>query len=212
MRTPFREVRPYETDGLTDHLRLTPLYSLNGSSRRGDNLISLNVNLSYTREARNRFSDRQVLTCKRQKAIYASRLWFQRRRTAERTALNNITVRVQQNLQWILLTQHFNKRLFYLMVINIQCNGEMSSYNIITCRGLCVTYKTGSELYDWIYYNLYIHITRDYRQYSAITDLHTFQFTVTHAPGFPVFTSRILATDLSQYVTSNHTQSLLVTA
>jgi hypothetical protein len=34
--------------------------------------------------------------------------------------------------------------------------------------------------------------------YNAIADLHTLQFTVTHALGFSVFTSRILATDLSQ--------------
>jgi hypothetical protein len=34
--------------------------------------------------------------------------------------------------------------------------------------------------------------------YSAIAILHTLQFTVTHALGFSVFTSRILATDLSQ--------------
>jgi hypothetical protein len=32
--------------------------------------------------------------------------------------------------------------------------------------------------------------------YSAISNLHTLQFTVTHALGFSVFTSRILATDL----------------
>jgi hypothetical protein len=32
--------------------------------------------------------------------------------------------------------------------------------------------------------------------YSAIAIQHTFQFTVTHALGFSVFTSRILATDL----------------
>jgi hypothetical protein len=32
--------------------------------------------------------------------------------------------------------------------------------------------------------------------YSAIADLHTSQFTVTHALEFLVFTSRILATDL----------------
>jgi hypothetical protein len=31
---------------------------------------------------------------------------------------------------------------------------------------------------------LYIHTTRDYKQYSAIADLHTLQFTVTHALGF----------------------------
>jgi hypothetical protein len=35
-----------------------------------------------------------------------------------------------------------------------------------------------------------------YRQYSAIADLHTFQFTVAHALGFIVFTNRLLVTDL----------------
>jgi hypothetical protein len=45
---------------------------------------------------------------------------------------------------------------------------------------------------------LYIHTTRDYRQYSAITILHTLQYTVTHALGFSVFTSHLMATDLSQ--------------
>jgi hypothetical protein len=34
------------------------------------------------------------------------------------------------------------------------------------------------------------------RNYSAIADLHTLQFTVTQALGYSVFTSRILATDL----------------
>jgi hypothetical protein len=61
--------------------------------------------------------------------------------------------------------------------------------------GVSVTYKNGSGLDDWIYWHL-IHTTRDYRQYSAIADLHTLQFTVTHAIGFSVFISRILATDL----------------
>jgi hypothetical protein len=42
-------------------------------------------------------------------------------------------------------------------------------------------------------------------QYSAIADLHTFQFTVSQALGFPVFTSRLLATDLNtETSTSNH--------
>jgi hypothetical protein len=50
---------------------------------------------------------------------------------------------------------------------------------------------------DWIYWHL-IHTTRNYKQYSAIADLHTLKFTVTYALGFSVFTSRILATDLSQ--------------
>jgi hypothetical protein len=45
---------------------------------------------------------------------------------------------------------------------------------------------------------LYIYTVRDYRQYGAIAILHTFHFTVTHPLGLPVFTSLILATDLSQ--------------
>jgi hypothetical protein len=70
----------------------------------------------------------------------------------------------------------------------------VSSYILSRVR---VTYKTGSGLNDWIYWHL-IRSTRDYRQYSAIAVLHTLQFTVTHALGFSVFTSCILATDLSQ--------------
>jgi hypothetical protein len=45
---------------------------------------------------------------------------------------------------------------------------------------------------------LYIHTTRDCRHYSAIADLHAFQFIVTQELGFSVFRSRILATDLLQ--------------
>jgi hypothetical protein len=44
----------------------------------------------------------------------------------------------------------------------------------------------------------YTFTFRYYRQYSAIAILYTFQFTVTHALGFSVFTSRILATALPQ--------------
>jgi hypothetical protein len=61
--------------------------------------------------------------------------------------------------------------------------------------GSRVTYKSGSELDEWIYWHR-IHSTRDYRQYSAIADLRTLQFSVTHALEFSVFTSRILATVL----------------
>jgi hypothetical protein len=72
-----------------------------------------------------------------------------------------------------------------------------------------VTYKTGFGLDNWIYCTLYIHTVRNYRQYRAIVILHTLQFTVTHALGLWVFTSRIQATALSQSVTSNHTWSFL---
>jgi hypothetical protein len=52
-------------------------------------------------------------------------------------------------------------------------------------------------LSDWIYWHL-IHTARDYRQYSAIANLHTLQFAVTRALRFSVFTSRIMATVLYQ--------------
>jgi hypothetical protein len=52
---------------------------------------------------------------------------------------------------------------------------------------------------DWImiHCTVYIHTTWDYRRYSAMAILRTLQFTVTRALQFAVFTSRILATDLS---------------
>jgi hypothetical protein len=61
--------------------------------------------------------------------------------------------------------------------------------------GLYVTYR---RVLDWMIYWHVIHKTPDYRQYSAIADLHTLQFTVTHALGHSVFTSIILVTDLYQ--------------
>jgi hypothetical protein len=61
-------------------------------------------------------------------------------------------------------------------------------------------------LLNSIYCTLYIHTIRDYRQQSAITILHTLQFTPAQALGFSVFTSRILATDYNSLgVNSNHT-------
>jgi hypothetical protein len=64
-------------------------------------------------------------------------------------------------------------------------------------RGLRVIYNTGFGLADWIYWH-FIHITRDYRQYGAITDLRTLQFTFAHAQELSAFTSRILATGFQQ--------------
>jgi hypothetical protein len=62
---------------------------------------------------------------------------------------------------------------------------------------ILVTYKTGFGLDDWIYCTLYI-VLGTARNYSAMAIRHTSQFTVTHALQFSAFTSRILATDLSQ--------------
>jgi hypothetical protein len=70
----------------------------------------------------------------------------------------------------------------------------------VTCRGYCVTYR---RVLDWMIWMIgfippFTFTNRDNKQYSAIADLRTLQFTVTHALGFSVFASRILATDLSQ--------------
>jgi hypothetical protein len=67
--------------------------------------------------------------------------------------------------------------------------------NNVTCRGDL----QGGFWIGWL--NLltpHTHTTRNYSQYSAIADLHTLQFTVTHALGFPNFTSCILETGLQQ--------------
>jgi hypothetical protein len=50
------------------------------------------------------------------------------------------------------------------------------------------------------------------RQHSAIAHLHSFQFTVAHALGFSIFTSRLLATYLNTgviQVSRNHTLQIL---
>jgi hypothetical protein len=61
--------------------------------------------------------------------------------------------------------------------------------------GECVTYRRGVELMIGFIYTLYTQLwTTD--NYSAIADVHTLHFTVTHALRLSIFTSRILATDL----------------
>jgi hypothetical protein len=53
-------------------------------------------------------------------------------------------------------------------------------------------------------------ISLNYNQYSAVTDLHTFKFTIAHALGFSLSTSRLLATDLNiETITSNHYEDFL---
>jgi hypothetical protein len=66
------------------------------------------------------------------------------------------------------------------------------------------TFVTCISVYRRVLHWMIVFIDTLYTQlgtsgnYTTIADIHTLQFTVTHALGFPVFTSRILATDLSQ--------------
>jgi hypothetical protein len=76
--------------------------------------------------------------------------------------------------------------------------------------GVLVTKITGSRSDDWIY-NISVTSSLNHTYYSAIADLHTFQSTVAHSLGFPVFTSRLLATDLKTEIsTSNHCEVFLL--
>jgi hypothetical protein len=58
-----------------------------------------------------------------------------------------------------------------------------------------VTNNNGSRSDDDLF-TLLCTISLNYKPYSAIADLHTFQCTAAHALGYSVSTSRILATDL----------------
>jgi hypothetical protein len=67
----------------------------------------------------------------------------------------------------------------------------VSALYILSCVG--VPYKTGFAL-DLLHL-IHSHLGTT-GSYSAIANLHTFQFTVTHELGFSVVTCRILVTDL----------------
>jgi hypothetical protein len=72
-------------------------------------------------------------------------------------------------------------------------------------RGLRVIYRRVSDWIIGFIDHLYTPLGTT-SNYSAIVILHTLQFTVTHALGFSIFTSRILATDLQQshYLFKSH--------
>jgi hypothetical protein len=53
--------------------------------------------------------------------------------------------------------------------------------------------------------NTWVTTALNYNQYNSIADLHNLQFTVAHALGFSVSTSRLIATDLNtESNTSNY--------
>jgi hypothetical protein len=54
-----------------------------------------------------------------------------------------------------------------------------------------------------------INTTRTYKQYSAVADLHTFQFTAAHALGFSSPLVVVVADLNTGTITSNHCEVLL---
>jgi hypothetical protein len=69
-----------------------------------------------------------------------------------------------------------------------------------------VAYKMGFGLDDWIYCTLYIHTTRNYRQYSVITILRTFSSLLhTHYDSQSSLVVSWQRISNSHTVTSNHT-------
>jgi hypothetical protein len=78
--------------------------------------------------------------------------------------------------------------------------------------GVHVTNNNGSRWDDWIYWPFFVqyilitnYTTRTYKPYSATAELHTFQFTVAHALGSSISTSRCLVADLNiGIITANH--------
>jgi hypothetical protein len=69
---------------------------------------------------------------------------------------------------------------------------------------------TGSGSDDWIYSPLGYTLSLNYTYYTGNTaDLHTFQFTVVHALGFSVSTSRLLVTDRSTETSTQITTNII---
>jgi hypothetical protein len=76
--------------------------------------------------------------------------------------------------------------------------------NIVTCKGVCVMKKRVLDRTTG-FISTSATSSPNHTQYSAITDLLNFQFTVAHALGISDFTSLLLATDLNTETSiSNH--------
>jgi hypothetical protein len=68
--------------------------------------------------------------------------------------------------------------------------------DIVTCQVACLWFtRQALNCINWFIAPGTVTQLETTGSYSAIPILHIFQFTVTHALGFSVFTSRILATD-----------------
>jgi hypothetical protein len=69
---------------------------------------------------------------------------------------------------------------------------------------------TGPSSYDWILLARWLQSLLITLSYNAIAILYSLQFTVAHALGYSVSTSRLLATDLNtETSTSNHYEVFL---
>jgi hypothetical protein len=107
------------------------------------------------------------------------------------TALHSFLVFGNTKYGWVHKQQtsltKAHKNLFHDMtsasILAMTMLRSILSMYVLSCGGvLRVAYKTGFGLDDWINWHL-VHTTQDYRQCSAITNLHTLQFTITHTLG-----------------------------
>jgi hypothetical protein len=101
-------------------------------------------------------------------------------------------------------------------------NGEVVAVGIFNFRN-CQQHKLYCHVYlgyawrGWRFpvrmigfISILVTISLNHVYYSAIADIHSFQFTVAHILVFSVSTSRLLATDLNtETITSNHYEVIL---
>jgi hypothetical protein len=83
-----------------------------------------------------------------------------------------------------------------MWVVHVKYNEEIIA---TIFRGLRVTYRRGLDCMIGFIDTVYTALGTTHN-YNATADLHTLEFTVTHALWFSVFTSRILATDFHTVV------------
>jgi hypothetical protein len=97
--------------------------------------------------------------------------------------------------------QELSTNVSHALYTNLELSSSILSFIIKICIlsrvGILLRdLYDGFSLHDWIYWQLIYSQLATTGNYSATAELHSLQFTVIHAIGFTVFTSRILATDL----------------
>jgi hypothetical protein len=88
-----------------------------------------------------------------------------------------------------------------IIVLNVHAPAEGKIDDIVTCKSLIrrVLVRMIGCIIRWVTHSLVITLT--HRQHSAVSRLYQLQFTVAHALGYSVSTSRFPATDLDTTIT-----------